>query len=186
MKNKLFLNLEKSANLFELACVLIVILMASLFQFLLQELPCPLCLLQRVGFVGIAFGFLLNFRFGLRPSHYAIVILSALFTGFVALRQVVLHVIPGSGAYGFPFLGLHLYTWVFILSNLVIIGVAFLMSMDRQYTLKPEKNDKRWKAVTHVLFGLLTLLIITNIVSVTMECGFKACPDNPTKYEMMQ
>ncbi len=39
---------------------------AYIFQFVLHELPCPLCLLQRIGMLGAAFGLLLNVRFGLR------------------------------------------------------------------------------------------------------------------------
>src|SRR5579862_2934195 len=87
---------ERLASLFELVAVITVLAMTLLLQFVFNELPCPLCLLQRIGFVGIAYGLLLNLRFGFKPSHYAVVILSGLFTAFVALRQIALHVIPGT------------------------------------------------------------------------------------------
>lgn len=119
-------------NALELAGILFILLLALMYEFVFNEPPCPLCLLQRVGFFGIALGFLMNLRYGLRPSHYAMVILSALFTSFVALRQIALHVVPGTGSYGSAVLGYHLYTWSFIISMAVITVTAIVMSQDRQ------------------------------------------------------
>ena len=107
---------ERFFNFIELTGIFFMLLLCFIFQIVLHELPCPLCLLQRLGFLCVALGFMMNLRFGLRPSHYAISILSALFTGFVALRQIALHVVPGSGSYGAAFLGMHLYTWSFVIS----------------------------------------------------------------------
>lgn len=50
-------------------------------QFILRELPCPLCLLQRAGMLGVAVGGLLNVKFGIRPSHYGIALISAMLDG---------------------------------------------------------------------------------------------------------
>ena len=47
--------------------IAIVPLAAFGMQFVLQELPCPLCVLQRVALVLCGFGFLLNLRFGVQP-----------------------------------------------------------------------------------------------------------------------
>ncbi len=77
----------------------------------LGELPCPLCLLQRIDFIALGRGLLLNMRFGPSPLHYGLVIAAALFGAAAAGRQVLLHIVPGSGAYGSPLFGLHLYTW---------------------------------------------------------------------------
>lgn len=175
---------ELLSNLFEIGAIICVLLLALLFQIILHELPCPLCLLQRIGFLCIVFGFLLNFRFGLRPSHYSIVILSALFTCFVALRQIALHVIPKTGAYGSAIFGMHLYTWSFIISMVIVIITTVLLGMDRQYE-KFDSINIKWRYVTHSLYGLVSIVIIANIVSVIMECGFNVCPDNPVRYELL-
>ena len=92
-----------------------------------HDLPCPLCLLQRVALAGVAYGLLVNLRFGPQPSAYAIMLLAALFGMGAAGRQVLLHITPGSGSYGAPLLGLHLYTWSFVLFVLVILGTAVLL-----------------------------------------------------------
>ena len=182
---KCFLNnVEKIATFFELLAVIIILLFAFAFQFYLHELPCPLCLLQRAGFLFMAFGFLLNFRFGFRPSHYSIVLISGFFTCFVALRQIALHVIPGTGSYGSAIFGLHLYTWSFIGAIFIVIITTLLLGIDRQY--QPINTYTRPRAVGHALFLLVTIVIIANIVSVIFECGFKTCPDNPIRYELLE
>lgn len=134
----------KLANIFELLAIIVVLALALAFQFVLHELPCPLCMLQRVGFVGIALGFLLNLRFGFRPSHYSIALISALYTSFVALRQIVLHVIPGTGAYGDAVFGMHLYTWSFIIAMVIVVVTVFLLGVDRQYDPISNGNGKFW------------------------------------------
>ena len=175
---------ERIFNIIELAGIVLMLFLALVFQLILNELPCPLCLLQRVGFLGVAFGFLLNLRFGLRPSHYAIVLISALYTGFVALRQVALHVVPGTGVYGNAIFGWHLYTWCFAIAMLVVIVTTFMLSVDRQYQ-RPSHNNIRWRYLTHFLFVVISLLVITNIVSVVLECGIQQCPDNPITYKFL-
>lgn len=168
------------ANLLELGGIFIMLCLAFSFQILFHELPCPLCLLQRVGFLCVALGFLMNLRFGPKPSHYAIALLSAIYTSFVALRQIALHVVPGTGTYGNAIFGMHLYTWSFIISMMIIIFTTIVMGIDRQYLQEnAARQPSKW---SHVLFMLMVLLICSNLVSVILECGFKECPDNPTQY----
>jgi disulfide bond formation protein DsbB len=172
---------ERVCNAAELLGIIFVLLMASASQYFFNELPCPLCLLQRVGFLSIAFGFLLNLRFGLRPSHYAVVMLSALFTSIVSLRQIALHVVPGTGEYGSPFLGYHLYTWCYIISMIVMVVTTFMFSVDRQYShLRFSQRRTFWAA--NVLFALTILIAALNVHTVYRLCGFGECPDNPTQY----
>jgi disulfide bond formation protein DsbB len=80
--------------------IALVLVVAFGMQFVFGELPCPLCSLQRVALVLCGMGFLLNLRFGVQPLHYGLSILAALFGVAVAGRQVLLHIVPGSGAYG--------------------------------------------------------------------------------------
>ena len=57
--------------------IALVLVAAFAGQILLGELPCPLCLLQRVLFAMLAIGPILNIRFGPHPSHYALSLLAA-------------------------------------------------------------------------------------------------------------
>lgn len=171
-------------NILECLGILVVLLVACLFQFYLHELPCPLCLLQRVGFVAIATGLLFNLRFGLRPAHYTLVLLGALFTAAVALRQIALHVIPGTGYYGSAFLGFHMYTWSFILSVVIILYTCVLLGFNVQYQSEPPKGH--WtRKVAHLCFVLVFCVILVNAVSVFLECGIGQCPENPSDYKVL-
>ena len=152
MKKISLINVMEGLNALEILGIFVTLLMAFAFQFVLHELPCPLCLLQRIGFFSMAFGFLLNLRFGLRPSHYAFVILWALFTSFVALRQIALHVVPGTGTYGSPFLGMHLYTWSFVVSMGIIVFTTLFLGVDRQYI-------PAWKPKTCIILKLPILYL---------------------------
>lgn len=179
--NSIVKIIERMLNALEISGIILVLFMAFAFQIILHELPCPLCLLQRFGFLGVAFGFLLNLRFGLRPSHYAIALASAIFTSFVALRQVALHVVPGTGVYGDAILGLHLYSWSLIISMIIVVATTLMLGVDRQYQSPPSTSvSMSW--ITSILFGIVLFIVLANVFSVAFECGLAQCPDNPTHY----
>ena len=180
ISNSLILKGERYLNILEISCVALLLFITFAFQIILNELPCPLCLLQRVGFLLATLGLLMNLRFGFHPSHYALTILSALFSAFVALRQVALHVVPNTGAYGNAFLGLHLYTWSFIVALVMVAGTTIMLAFDRQY----QTSDKAICSpiVLHTLFAIIALLTVSNIIDMWMICGASACPDNPIHY----
>ena len=71
-----------------------VLLIGFILQFVLNELPCPLCLLQRFGFVMVAFGFMLNVVYGPQSRHYGVILIGALYGVATSLRHVSMHVIP--------------------------------------------------------------------------------------------
>lgn len=179
------INNERTWNALELSGIIFILTLAVLIQLILKEFPCPLCLLQRVGFFCIALGFLMNLRFGIRPSHYGIVILSALFTSFVALQQIAMNLDSNSGGLGTPVLGLHLYTWSFILSMAVLIVTAILLFGDRQYADSHNSRFKKPNILTNTLFAVLVMLLISNIATVYSECGFVECKGTPSGYKQL-
>src|SRR6266481_7074795 len=70
-------SLALTLNALGLYAITLVLLVAFAAQLVLHELPCPLCLLQRIQFAMLAVGPILNLRFGVRPSHYAVSLLTA-------------------------------------------------------------------------------------------------------------
>lgn len=161
-----------------------LLLVAFILQIRLHELPCPLCLLQRLGVLAIAFGFLLNVQFKIRPIHYTLSLLSAMLTASISVRQIFLHVIPGDPGYGLPLLGLHLYTWLFLMCVGVIIYISIIFSIIPQYKYDELSKTKGMQRLTHVAFAIVFLLAISNGISTYLECGIKACPEDPVKYEI--
>ena len=87
MENRPLLYTVNSACMLGLSLVLVG---AFYFQYGLGETPCPLCLLQRMGMLGVILGLSLNTAFGFRREHAAVVIGAALVGGSLTLATFVL------------------------------------------------------------------------------------------------
>ena len=178
MKNRLKrFHWEARINTAMIIGFICCLLIALSIQIIWNEPPCPLCLLQRAGFSAITFGLLLNLRFGFKPLHYSVALVSGLFTMAVSLRQIALHIIPGTAAYGSPMFGLHLYTWAFIASFLMMLVTSAVLGSERQYTSNIRR--KHWITLTHVMFAVLFGILIANMLTTMDICGFGQCPDDP-------
>jgi disulfide bond formation protein DsbB len=177
-------SLAVTFNALGLFAIALVLLVAFAAQLLLHELPCPLCLLQRIQFALLAVGPILNIRFGLRPSHYAVSLLTAVAGAAFAARQILLHVMPGDPGYGSALLGYHYYTWAFIGFAVAIIAVAAMLLFDSQFKNGVEPEPASVFARTAV--WLVLALTALNVISTLLECGFAACPDNPLVYELFK
>jgi len=193
MDQRFEIDTLKLLNVLDLLGISGIILAAFVLQFMLHELPCPLCLLQRLGLLAIGFGFLLNVHFHPRPGHYSLSLLAAMFTAFAASRQMFLHIAPGSGSYGSALFGLHLYTWVFIVSVLAILYISIVLSFWPQYqgadanpNAIEEPRGRAAKYFAHAVFILFLALNLANVLNVFAECGWQECPDNPVKYVLAQ
>ncbi|WP_444915706.1 disulfide bond formation protein B [Microbulbifer sp. TRSA007] len=172
----------RKLNALGILAVCAVLAAAEYFQLANGEVPCPLCLLQRIGLTGILFGLMLNVLYGNRPLHYSLATLSALFGTATALRQVSLHIIPGTPGYGDPLMGYHYYTWALIIFYMTIIGISIISAFDKQYE-KPLFISFRDQGVLGKT-AIVTALSITtlNTVITFAECGPTVCPDNPDRY----
>lgn len=157
-----------------------ILCMAFVWQFAYGELPCPLCLLQRVALILAGVGFLLNMRLGPSPMHYAMSIAASLGGMVASGRQVLLHIAPGDPGYGTPFLGLHFYTWAFIAFAAIIVFCVLMLSADRKWGDSMLK--KPVSALGVVVMALFFITTLANVGSTTLECGFGPCPDDPVSY----
>ncbi len=176
-------ELSLRLNAVGLLAVSAVLIFAFAYQLLLSDLPCPLCILQRGAFVVAGFGLALNLRFGPRASHYALVLMGALAGAVVASRQILIHIAPGTGTYGHELLGLHFYSWAFVIFVVMVLGTAVMLLFDRQFA----KDDPAYRltAFSKVAFVLFGLLALGNGLSTVLECADGLCPDNPTGYLLL-
>jgi disulfide bond formation protein DsbB len=158
-------------NALSLYAVAMVLAAAYAAQFILHELPCPLCLLQRILFTALAVGPILNIRFGPRPSHYAMSLLAAVAGAVASTRQVLLHIMPGDAGYGSALLGYHYYTWA-------LLGRQF----EEDKAVLPATGG----AFAQIAVWLVIALTAANVVTTLLECGFGACADDPVGYELLK
>lgn len=163
-------------NLLALLGINGLLIYAFIDQFYFGELPCPLCIMQRIGFILIGITFVLNLRFGAHSAHYGWGILSGLIGMMVALRQILLHILPGDKGFGATFLGLHFYTWSFIAYMGLLSAQAVLLML-------PNTDVRSRSRVTNFVVILFVLLVFANLLSTLLECGSGACPDDPVRYQ---
>lgn len=167
-------------NTLALLCVCGSLGEAFYYQIFMNELPCPLCQLQRVALTLAGIGMMLNMRFGPSAIHYAIILASAIGGAIASARQILLHIAPGDPGYASTLFGLHFYTWGFISFVIMMIFCAVMLCIDRNnMTLLFKQTMSGVTAL--VLFLFLTLAAANTITSV-MVCKFGSCPDNPTEY----
>jgi disulfide bond formation protein DsbB len=172
-------------NAVSLYAVALVLAAAFAAQLELGELPCPLCLLQRLQFTVLAIGPILNIRFGPRPSHYAMSLLAAAAGAAFSTRQILLHILPGDAGYGSALLGYHYYSWALVGFAAAIVLLAAMLLFDRQFeedSARPGVPDTFATVAVWLVIGLTAL----NFVSTLLECGFGACADNPVMYELLK
>ncbi|WP_299896366.1 disulfide bond formation protein B [uncultured Ruegeria sp.] len=179
-------ELSRTLNAIGMLAVCLVLALAFFYQVVLYELPCPLCLLQRVGLVAVGVGIGLNLLYGARPQHYAIMLIAALYGGSVSIRQILLHIVPGTGHYGSPILGLHYYTWAGIAFFLVLLGTSIMLLFDRQYA-DPSSQEPKFggNTLAKIAFFVMLALAVLNAGSALLECGPGICADPPTSYKVI-
>jgi disulfide bond formation protein DsbB len=167
--------------------VLVLILAAAFsVQLIAGELPCPLCVVQRIALMMCALGplyVLLQARDRTLTGRdvaigNGIAIIAALVGAAVSVRQVLLHILPGDQGFGSPLFGLHLYTWCLIAfvcqiaaSGLMLIGAAWL-----------KEEGISWR-IAHVTAGTFVVIVVANLLSVIAEAGLNwDLPSDPVAY----
>lgn len=160
------------------------------YQFAGHELPCPLCILQRMGMmlsslgaiyvlVGALRGKLTNTGF---TTGVGMAILGAMLGGMISFRQIELHMAPGDPGYGEAVFGLHLYTWAIITFGVVVLFSGFILMWGKEFM--PVAPTAKWaRNIAWIVIWLLIATIFINMVVVFAEEGFNwYLPDDPTTY----
>lgn len=171
----------------------LVILAAISTQFIGSELPCPLCILQRMAMmligigaiwiVGLARKGILTFA-GYARS-YGLMIVGAMLGATMSTRQIELHILPGDAGYGEAVLGLHLYTWALI-TFIVVIAYCAIMLMFFKPTFPVAPGGKASLWISRILVWAFIAIIIANVVLVFAEEGLHwYLPDDPTGYKLL-
>lgn len=184
-------NAARVLNFVGMMAMIGVLLGAFVYQFSYRELPCTLCLLQRLAMLGVAFGAAMNVSLGPDPRHYGVCLVSAVFGAGISVRQTMLHINPffdtktgrpttdvaANAPFGEPVFGFHLYVWGIVLFATVILAVGVIQLFRSQFV-----SGEREPATLHGLasVGVGTLFFVAALQAATtfMECGFGDCPND--------
>ncbi|MEM7021466.1 MAG: disulfide bond formation protein B [Pseudomonadota bacterium] len=170
-----------------------ILIGAFWFQFAENELPCPLCMLQRMCMVLAAIGPAFILTQGRSAHHYGLsvlgsglgmAILAAVGGMSISARQVLLHIAPNDAGYGSPILGLHLYTWALIVFVGIIVVSAITMLLEPELRPSEPKKLPWYSKATLTLFGLV---IAANAIAALAESGpHLFLPADPERYEGLE
>ena len=158
-----------------------VVIGAYGIQFICREPPRPLWLLSRGGGLAAGFGLTLHARSGPRPIHYGFALMGAVFGILVSLRNIALHIVPGTGSYGDAVFGFHLYTWAFLVFMAIVIAIAVVMFFQRQFDEPAGDAPRIVNLVAVVALSVGIFLAAANTFTTAVECELGPCPDNPTR-----
>ncbi|MBK0021348.1 disulfide bond formation protein B [Brucella pseudogrignonensis] len=179
-KQQTFATLLSIYLLGMMAVIAAILTAAMVLQYANGEIPCPLCLLQRVAMFGVCFGIILQFRYGFSYRNTGMSMIFSLFLLIVSVRQTLLDIYPRPGHeyIGTSVFGLHMPVWS------ILIAVALLIAFAFQLIVWGGSTQLQHKSLTHqsllrVLATALSLYVIAigviNFVSVGVQCGVDEC-----------
>ena len=170
--------LDRLILLLMLAILAAILTMATVLQLAFGEIPCPLCLLQRVAMFGCCFGIILQLR-AEETEHgqergSGIGMVFALLLLVIAVRQTLLDIVPRPGHeyVGQAVFGLHMPVWS------VVIAMALLLGFAIRYALfgAPRADDGApLRRSTRTLELYVVLVCAINFVAVVLQCGLGEC-----------
>ena len=164
--------------LFAMMLVLAAILTAAMtLQYAYGELPCPLCLLQRVAMFGVCFGIILHFRYGYSVRHTGLSLLFTLFLLIVSVRQTLLDIYPrpGHSYIGSTVLGVHMPVWSILVALAILLAFAVKLTILGGENLREQQTAPALRQAAGILGLFVIALCAINFVSVIIQCGFGEC-----------
>ena len=160
-----------------LAGLAAILTAAMALQYAAGEIPCPLCLLQRVAMFGICFGIIRHVRHGYDARNIGVGLFWALYLLLISVRQVLLNIVarPGHAYPGGAVLGLHMPVWSVVIAFAVLLAFAATLALfddGRLSTTPPSPVLARIGAAASLYVMALCLI---NLASVVLQCGLGAC-----------
>ncbi len=147
-------------------------------QFAAGEIPCPLCLLQRVAMFGVSFGIIRDFRDGASSRNAGLSMIFALFLLVVSVRQTLLDIYPRPGHeyIGSSVFGLHMPVWSVLIAAALLLGFALKLALlGGGDDLAPPKKFPALKRAANLLSLFVVLLCAVNFIAAIVQCGGGAC-----------
>lgn len=160
-----------------LAGLAAILTAAMVLQYAAGEIPCPLCLLQRVAMFGICFGIIHHIRHGYDGRNIGVGLVWALFLLMVSVRQVLLNIVPRPGhAYpGSAVLGLHMPVWSVIIAFAILLAFAATLASFGGRQLSATPPSPVLTRIGTVASLYIIALSLINLVSAILQCGLGAC-----------
>ena len=168
--------LDRLILVFMLAVLAAILTAAMVMQYASGEIPCPLCLLQRVAMFGCCFGLIVQLRSDNSERGTGVALIFAVLLLVISVRQTLLDLFsrPGHEYIGSAVLGIHLPVWSVIIAVALLLGFAIRLALfgGTRRTVA-ERNSLR--PVAHLLGIYVIAICAINFLSVIAQCGLDQC-----------
>jgi len=163
-----------------MAVIAAILTAAMTLQYARGELPCPLCLLQRVALFGVCFGIMQNFRGGFSHQNTGFSLLFTIFLLIVSVRQSLLDITPRPGHeyIGSTVMGIHMPVWSIIIALCLLIAFAAKLAVlggDEHLRDNHVSSFPMIDRAAYMLGLFVIALCAINLISVILQCGFGQC-----------
>lgn len=168
-----------------LAGLAAILAAAMVLQFAGGEIPCPLCLLQRVAMFGICFGIVRHVRTGFDTRNVGLSLVWTLFLLLVSVRQVLLNIVarPGHAYPGSAVFGLHMPVWSVVIAFAVLLAFAALLALFDGEALRAAPPSPVLRRLGAIAGLVVMALCLVNLAAVILQCGLGAC--HTTGYKLL-
>jgi len=154
-----------------------VLTAAMVMQFVFAEIPCPLCLLQRVAMFGCCFGLFHQLRTQESERGTGVALLFALLLLVIAARQTLLDVVPRPGhAYiGSAVFGVHMPVWSVAIGVSLLLALALRLALFGAPRIRPQTALPPLARAARILEVYVVVICAINFAAVVLQCGFDEC-----------
>jgi disulfide bond formation protein DsbB len=169
--------LDRLVLLLMLSALAAILTAAMVMQYAFGEIPCPLCLLQRVAMLGCCFGLIQQLRAEGSERGSGISLVFALLLLVISVRQTLLDLFPrpGHSYIGSAVLGMHMPVWSVLVAVALLAGFAIRFALFGAPRAAPQTGGSLMHRCARGLEIYVVFLCALNFVSVVLQCGLDEC-----------
>ncbi len=182
-------TLDRLILVLMLAVLAAILTAAMVMQYAFGEIPCPLCLLQRVAMFGCCFGLIAQLRTDNSERGTGIALVFAVLLLVISVRQTLLDLFPrpGHDYVGSAVFGIHLPVWSVIIAVALLLGFAIRLALfgGARGAADAERHVQGYVhghvrgylpgAIVRTLALYVIAICAINFLSVIAQCGFDQC-----------
>jgi disulfide bond formation protein DsbB len=160
-----------------LAVLAAILTAAMVMQYAMNEIPCPLCLLQRVAMFGCCFGLVVQLRSDNAERGTGIALIFAVLLLVISARQTLLDLFPrpGHDYVGNAVLGIHLPVWSVIIAVALLLGFAIRLALFGGAHDAATTEHDPLRPIARLLGIYAIAICAINFLSVIAQCGLDQC-----------
>jgi disulfide bond formation protein DsbB len=170
-------TLDRLILVLMLAVLAAILTAAMVMQYAFGEIPCPLCLLQRVAMFGCCFGLIVQLRSDNSERGTGIALIFAVLLLVISVRQTLLDLFlrPGHDYVGSAVFGVHLPVWSVIIAVALLLGFAVRLALFGGARGESDAERDSSGAVVRMVVLYVIAICAINFLSVIAQCGLDQC-----------